>query len=167
MIWFFVVFVYFSKTMAAEVGLVQYQAIKPRQFYYSFAESCKVQRLREVPLITAHSLFQIDCMGKLVDAQAVCLKKGEELEERLKLLRAFVRAEKKDVVCEYGEGAELNLVCQGSYLPLCKDPKKSCLELKAKYSAEVPLWKATVSEKTRSSAPELNCYFSVTENLVK
>ncbi|MBI2519366.1 MAG: hypothetical protein HYV97_03070 [Bdellovibrio sp.] len=164
MIWAFVVFIYFSSVTTAEVGLVQYQAIKPRQFFYSFQESCKSQRLRDVPLITAHSLFQIDCMGKLVDAQTVCLKKGEELEERPKLLRAFVRTDKKDVVCEYGEGAQLNLICEAGYLDLCKDPKKSCLALKAKYSAEVPLWKSTVSEKNaKGGASELNCYFSVNE----
>ncbi|MEK6626098.1 MAG: hypothetical protein AABY86_14085 [Bdellovibrionota bacterium] len=164
--WFLGVLIFFGKVMAAEVGLVQYQAIKPRQFFYSFQDACKSQRLRDVPLITAHSLSKIDCMGKLVEAQAVCIIKGEEIEERPKLLRAFVRADKKDVVCEYGEGAQLNLVCTGGYADLCKWPKKSCMELKAKYSAEVPLWKSTVSEKTAIGATELNCYFSLPDNLM-
>ncbi len=164
---FFFALLSFVNTISAEDGLVQYQAMKPRQFFYSFQESCKSQRLKDVILIEAHSLLQLDCMGKLIEAQAVCLKKSEEMEERPKLLRAFVRAEKKDVVCEFGEGAVLNLLCKDGYKELCKDPKKSCLELKTKYSVEVPLWKSTVNEKAFPGPSELNCYFSLSEELVK
>ena len=167
MIALLVVLLNFVTTITAEEGLVQYQAMKPRQFFYSFQDSCKSQKLRDLPLIEAHSLLELDCMGKIIPASVVCIKKSEEMEERPKLLRGFVRADKKDIVCEFGEGAVLNLLCKDGYKELCKDPKKSCLELKKKYSVEVPLWKSTVNEKPFPGPSELNCYFSIVETLVK
>jgi len=116
-------------------------------------------------LVDAPSLVHIDCMGTLIKAQDVCLKKKSEIDPPL--LRAYINTKKREIVCQMGTSAVLSMGCEGrEERKKCTNAKGYCQELQEMFAHQLEVvhvsghGQGNVRGKFQDSPSSVTCFFS-------
>jgi len=138
-------------------GVAHYEIFSGAIQRHTFKEVCESVGVKDALLITASSSGDLDCMGTMVFINKFCRQKDKK-----NLLRGVIEKDSKQVLCQYGDGAELSVVCDEKHSDLCLNAAKSCNEMRKYYSQEVPLYHSSVTNDVNRKR-ELNCYFSFSD----
>ena len=118
---------------------------------FTFREMCETMGSKNLEMISANSLSEIDCMGKTFKSIDFCLKK---LPLDKGLTRGIVDEKNKKIICETSTSVMLSISCDERDIKYCRDPKKGCEELKKIFAHSLELVHSSILEK------KINCYFS-------
>lgn len=132
-------------------AVIKHEVSKPSFQEFSFKEVCEKLGAKNLELIEAKSLSEIDCMGKVYPAIDFCLNKFP-LEKTL--TRALVDGKTKTVKCEMSESVMLSISCDKRDLKYCLIPKSGCEELRKIYANRLEVAHFSMLEKN------INCYFA-------
>lgn len=141
----------FLITSSAFSAVLKHEASKARYDEFPFREVCEKLGSKNLELIEAKSLSEIDCMGKVFPAIDFCLYKFP-LDKTL--TRAIVDGKTKMVKCEHSESVMIAALCDERDLKYCFDPKKGCEELRKIYAYRLETAHYSMLEKN------INCYFA-------
>ena len=139
---------YFS---VAEAAILKHDILTPALHEFSFRDVCTALGAKNLELIAAKSLTEIECMGKVYQAMNFCLNK---FPLNKTLTRAIVDKKNKMVSCEMSESVMVSVSCDKRDLKYCFDPKKGCEELRKIYANRLDIAHYSMLEKN------INCYFA-------
>ena len=140
---------FFITTLNAAV--IKHEVTSAKYEEFSLKEVCAKLGAKNLELIEAKSLTEIDCMGKVYPALDFCLNKFP-LEKTL--TRAIVDEKSKMVKCEMSESVMLSVSCDKQDLTYCFDPKKGCDDLRKIYANRLEVAHFSMLDKN------INCYFA-------
>lgn len=139
---------YFS---IAQAAILKHEVLTPKFQEFSLRDACTALGAKNVELVEAKSLTEIECMGKVYQAMDFCLNKFPMDKT---LTRAIVDEKKKMVSCEMSESVMVSVSCDKRDLKYCFDPKKGCEELRKIYANRLETAHYSMLEKN------INCYFA-------
>jgi len=149
------IFISLCLSFALHAEIIKHEISSPKNYEYPLRELCETMGSKNNELISANSLLEVDCMGKIFKAIDFCLKKLP-LEKGLTrgITRAIVEEKNKKVTCETASSITLTISCDARNIKYCYDSHKGCEELKKIYAYQMEVVHASVLEK------KINCYFS-------
>lgn len=133
-----------SAVLKHEISKAQYES-------FPFKEVCQKLGAKNLEIIEAKSLSEIDCMGKVYPAIDFCL--NQFLMDKT-ITRALVDSKTKTVKCEKSVSVMISLSCDKRDLKYCFNPQKGCEELRKIYANRLELVHYSMLEKN------INCYFA-------
>lgn len=133
-----------SAVLKHEVSKAQYES-------FPFKEVCQKLGAKNLELIEAKSLSEIDCMGKVYPAIDFCLNQFP-LDKTI--TRALADSKTKTVKCEKSVSVMISLSCDKRDLKYCFNPQKGCEDLRKIYANRLDLVHSSMLEKN------INCYFA-------
>lgn len=138
-------------------GVVRDEVAITDKVNFSWKTVCSKMVTHETPLIEAVSGTEIDCMGKKVNVSDFCFR---ELAQDPYYLRAFVREESKEVVCESGKKVNFKYQCvKLTDRRLCSQTsQKACAEIRVKLARRLDIVHHSFTNNDKG-IKELNCYF--------
>lgn len=132
-------------------AVLKHDVSAAKQVEYTFREVCETLGSKNLELISAKSVSEIECMNKTYKAIDFCLNKFP-LDKTL--TRGIVDEKSKKVICESSPSIMLAISCDARDLKYCFDPKKGCDELGKIYAHRLEVVHYSMLEKN------INCYFS-------
>lgn len=149
--------IFFFLISFAYAGVVRDEVAITDKVNFSWKAVCSKMVSHESPLIEPVSGTVIDCMGKKVNVSDFCFK---ELAHDPYYLRAFVREESKEVVCESGRKVDFKFQCVRLVdRRLCgQTSEKSCKEIREKLARRLDIVHHSFTRNDKG-IKELNCYF--------
>ncbi|MBC7429802.1 MAG: hypothetical protein H7336_14400 [Bacteriovorax sp.] len=145
----FIFFAFLSFNLNAAV--IKHDILNAKYEEFPFKEVCEKLGAKNLELIEAKSMTEIDCMGKVYPALDFCLNKFP-LEKTL--TRAIVDDKTKKVKCEMSASVMISISCDRTDLKYCFEPAKGCEQLKKIYANRLSIAHFSMLEKN------LNCYFA-------
>ena len=138
-----------------QAAVIKHNALKPTFKEFSFREVCEKLGSKNLELIEAKSINEIDCMGKIFAAVEFCkiIEKNDDT-----LTRAIVDEKSKTVNCEHSSSVMLSISCDSRDAKYCLDPKKGCEELKDMYAVKLDMAHYSLIEQKNEKS--INCYFA-------
>ncbi len=95
----------------------------------SFKSVCEFYKVKNNVLSMADGLTHVDCTSRKFLSRDFCL---EKFLEKKSFLRAFNDNKNLEVVCQFGVGVKLEILCDESHRLLCA--KNGCQTLKKPYA---------------------------------
>lgn len=138
-------------SLLAHSAVLKHEVSKPQYEIFPFKEVCQKLGAKNLEMIEAKSLSEIDCMGKVYPAIDFCL--NQFLLDKT-LTRALVDADTKSVKCEKSLSVMISISCDKRDLKYCFKPKEGCEELRKIYANRLELAHFSMLEKN------INCYFA-------
>lgn len=132
-------------------AVLKHEVTKAQYELFPFKEVCQKLGAKNLELIEAKSLSEIDCMGKVYPAIEFCL--NQFLLDKT-ITRALVDSSTKSVKCEKSISVMISISCDKRDMKYCFKPKEGCEELRKIYANRLELAHFSMLEKN------INCYFS-------
>lgn len=132
-------------------AILKHEVSNAQNESFPFKEVCQKLGAKNLELIEAKSLSEIDCMGKAYPAIDFCLNQFP-LDKTI--TRALVDSKTKTVKCEKSVSVMISLSCDKRDLKYCLNPQKGCEELRKIYANRLELVHYSMLEKN------VNCYFA-------
>lgn len=136
-------------TSHAEV--LKHEVLKPTLKEFEYAEVCQTLGAKNLELISAKSVHEIECLNKSYFITEFCHKKIPLVKN---LTRGFLDIKNKKAVCEMSDSVMVSISCDKRDLRYCLEPKKGCEALRKIYANQLELAHFSMLEKN------INCYFA-------
>ena len=146
---FFINFLILSPAIYSAV--IKHEISKPQYESFPLSEVCKKLGAKNIEIIEAKSLSEIDCMGKVYPVIDFCL--NQFLVDKT-ITRALVDVKTKTVKCEKSVSVLVSISCDKRDMKYCFKPKEGCEELRIMYANRLELVHFSLLEKN------INCYFA-------
>ena len=141
----------FIFSLNLHAAVIKHDVLNAKFEEFSFREVCEKLGAKNLELIEAKSLSEIECMGKAYSALDFCLQKFP-LEKTL--TRAIVDGTSKKIKCEMSASVMISVSCDKTDLKYCFEPEQGCAQLKKIYASRLSIAHYSMLEKN------LNCYFA-------
>lgn len=138
-----------------QAAVTKYEAQRPTYKEFSFREVCEKLGSKNLELIEAKSISEIDCMGKVFAAVEFC---KENDKNNNTLTRAIVDGKSQTIKCEHSSSVLLSVSCDARDAKYCLDPQQGCAELKNIYAVKLEM--AHYSFIEDKGTKNINCYFA-------
>lgn len=136
-----------------DAAVLKHEVSTSKNYEFNFREMCEAMGSKNLELISAKSMTELDCMGKFFKIIDFCLSKFP-LDKNL--TRGIIDNEKKKIICETSTSVMISVSCDSRDVKYCLDPKKGCEELRKIYAYKLEVAHYSKLEKN------INCYFSKT-----
>lgn len=147
----FILFLNLSLINVLHAEVLKHEISAKKLESFSFKEVCEKLGAKNLEMIEAKSMSEIDCMGKTFPAIDFCLNK---YPIDMTLTRAIVNEKEKIVQCEKSTSVMLSISCDKRDLKYCLNPKKGCEALRKIYAYRLEVAHYSMLEKN------INCYFT-------
>ena len=122
---YFFLILLFPTHLLGEV--LKHEVSSPKNYEFDFRDACLLMGSKNLELISAKSMTEIDCTGKVFRGVDFCMAKFPLEQE---LTRGIVDEKRKKVICETAPSVSLTLSCDARSMKYCIDHKRGCEELK-------------------------------------
>ncbi len=106
---------------------------------------------KEYPLIEKKSVYELDCMKKIIDVREFCAKKEADNPY---LTRAIVKNNK--VFCQSAKRVVVKYECEGNKDKYCNDVEVGCFLIKEKLAMRLK-----IAHQSLLQNKVLNCHFDI------
>lgn len=131
--------------------ILKHEILNAKYEEYTFKEVCEKLGAKNLELIEAKSMTEIDCMGKVFPAVDFCSNK---FPMDRTLTRAIIDEKNKKLRCEFSASVMIAVSCDARDLKYCFKPEEGCEQLKKIYANRLSIAHFSMLEKN------LNCYFA-------
>jgi hypothetical protein len=142
----------FSHTLNAKI--LQDEVVISDEKFFSFKEVCLELTKRDSPLISEHSLTELDCMGKIIKVGDFCDKKTMDDPY---YIRGLVDKTQKKVICKSAKRVHMKYECKNSYDRFCQEAELGCYLLQELFAKRLKTSHATLLTEGKSKI--LSCHF--------
>ena len=144
-------FLTFLLTFNLHAAVLKHDVLSAKYEEFTYKEVCEKLGAKNLELIEAKSLTEIDCMGKVFTAIDFCLNKFP-LDKTI--TRAILDDKTKKMRCEFSTSVMVAVSCDQKDLKYCFKPEEGCEQLKKIYANRLTIAHYSMLEKN------LNCYFA-------
>lgn len=135
-------------SLSVQSKVLKYDVYQISKTEHSLKEVCQKILNKDYPLVTMHSISQVDCMSKIVDVNSFCKKMNPS---DLYLIRGIVF--KNKAFCQSAKRVILKYACNNSN-EYCKDSSIGCYKLKSKLAIRLDVIHSSIMDN------KLNCYYA-------
>jgi len=121
---------------------------------FSFPEVCKEQTRRESPLISMHSMTELDCMGTIIKVSDFCESKTKDDPY---YIRGIVVNDSKTVVCKSAKRVHIKYQCKNAQDRFCQEAEIGCYLLQELFAKRLKTYQATILNEGKMKI--LSCHF--------